>query len=212
MSGKLVLLRHTESTDNAKGWWSGIRNVPLSKKGQQDAAKFGLLFRDMQFDVIYVSQLKRTRQTLQNFLRAYGPTRAVIKKTGAIDERDYGRLAGRDKWAVRAAVGVRAWTDIRRGWDIPVPDGETLKDVYERVIPWYREIIVPQLLRGKNILIVGHGNSGRALRKYLEHIDDVNIRRIEMDFHMSRIYDVNQRGYATHCVVRRIKTDKTHLY
>jgi 2,3-bisphosphoglycerate-dependent phosphoglycerate mutase len=212
MSGRLILVRHTESTDNHKGRWSGIRNVSLTKKGRADARKMGTALRDQQFDVIYVSQLKRTKQTLREILAAYGPTKAIIKKTGAIDERDYGLLAGKDKWKVRAAIGVHAWTDIRRGWDVPVPDGETLKDVYERIVPWYREIVLPQLLRGKNIMLVGHGNSNRALRKYLEHISNEAVRLIEMDFDKARIYEVNSRGYAVSHITRRIKTDKTTRY
>jgi len=212
ISGKLVLLRHTETTDNAAGRWSGTRNVSLTPKGRADAEKFGVLLCDINFDVIYVSQLRRTGQTLKSMLKTYGATRAKIKKTGAIDERDYGKLAGRDKWLTRAQVGVRTWTDIRRGWDTPIPDGETLQDVYERVVPWYREIVVPQLLAGKNILIVGHGNSGRALRKYLERVNDVAIRRVEMDFDQVRIYNVNNYGYASSCKIRRIKTDKTLRY
>lgn len=212
ISGKLVLLRHTESVDNARGRWSGVRNIGLSPKGRLDAEKFGRLFGDMQFDVIYVSQLKRTTETLKRFLKAYGPTRAKIKKTGAIDERDYGKLTGLDKWHVRAQIGVRAWNDIRRGWDTPIPDGETLRDTYERSVPWYREIVVPQLLSGKNILVVGHGNSGRAMRKYIERINDVAIRRTEMDFDIARIYEIDEHGHARHQTARRIKTDKTLRY
>jgi len=211
-SGKLILLRHTESTDNARGLWSGTRNVSLTDKGRLDAEKFGRLLRDFNFDVIYVSQLRRSTQTLKHFLKTYGKTRSKIKKSGAFDERDYGKLAGKDKWLVRAQVGVRAWIDIRRGWDTPIPNGETLKDTYERTVPWYREVVVPQLLAGKNILIVGHGNSGRALRKYLERINDVAIRRIEMDFDQARIYEVNEFGYATDYKILRIKTRKTLRY
>jgi 2,3-bisphosphoglycerate-dependent phosphoglycerate mutase len=212
ISGKLILLRHTETTDNFRGVWSGMRNVSLTEKGRADAEKFGQLLSSINFDVIYVSQLKRSTQTLKWFLKSYGKTRAKIKKSGAFDERDYGKLAGHDKWLVRAQIGVRDWMDIRRGWDTPIPNGETLRDTYERTVPWYREIIVPQLLAGKNIMIVGHGNSGRALRKYIERINDVAIRRIEMDFDQVRIYEVNEFGYATNCKVRRIKTGKTLRY
>jgi 2,3-bisphosphoglycerate-dependent phosphoglycerate mutase len=102
--------------------------------------------------------------------------------------------------------------DIRRGWDTEIPNGESLRDTYERTVPWYREIIVPQLLAGKNIMIVGHGNSGRALRKYIERINDVAIRRIEMDFDQVRIYDINEQGYAINCKVCRIKTNSTIRY
>ena len=212
MSGKLILVRHSESTDNTKGVWSGIRNVGLTPKGKADARKIGELLQDQTFDVIYVSQLKRTRQTLNELLKTYGKTKAKIKKTGAIDERDYGKLAGRDKWEVRAAIGVHAFNDIRRGWNVPVPDGETLKDVYERTIPWYKLIVLPQLQKGKNILIVAHGNSNRTLRKYLENLSQEAIKYVEMDFAKIRIYEIRDNGHAEHCQVRRIKTAKTHHY
>ncbi|MDR3125915.1 MAG: 2,3-bisphosphoglycerate-dependent phosphoglycerate mutase [Candidatus Nomurabacteria bacterium] len=212
MNGRLVLVRHSESTDNQKGVWSGIRNVSLTAKGRADAYKIGGLLKDIAFDIIYISQLKRTRQTLNEILKSYGKTKAKIKKTGAIDERDYGDLAGRDKWKVRATIGLRAFNDIRRGWDVPVPNGETLKDVYERVVPWYREIVLPQLLNGKNILIVAHGNSNRALRKFLENISHEAIKYTEMDFDKVRVYEVKSNGRAKRVAIRRIKTDKTHRY
>ena len=212
MSGQLILVRHTESTDNVRGVWSGIRNVGLTPKGRADARAIGERLRGLDFNVIYLSPLKRTRQTLNEILKSYGKTKAKVKKTAAINERDYGELAGHDKWQVRAAIGVRAFNDIRRGWDVPVPDGETLRDVYERVIPWYREIVLPQLLDGKNILIVAHGNSNRALRKYLENISNEAIKYIEMDFATVRIYDIRPNGRAKHGTTRRIKTDRTHRY
>jgi 2,3-bisphosphoglycerate-dependent phosphoglycerate mutase len=212
MSGRLILVRHSESTDNAKGHWSGIRNVSLTKKGREDAYKFGEVLRDQKFNVIYVSQLKRSRQTLDSLLKGYGKTKAKVKKTGAIDERDYGKLAGMDKWKVRAAIGLHAWTDIRRGWNVPVPDGETLKDVYERVVPWYKEIIVPQLSKDKDVMIVAHGNSIRALRKYIERITDEGIRYIEMVLDKVYIYDVTPTGHAKRLIIRKIKTKITHRY
>lgn len=213
MVGKLILVRHSESTDNAKGQWSGIRNVSLTKKGREDAFKFGEILQDQEFDIIYYSQLKRTRQTLNWLLKGYGrKTKAIIKKTGAIDERDYGKLAGKDKWLVRSQIGVRQFNDIRRGWDVPVPDGETLKDTYERVVPWYKEIVLPQLLKGKNIMIVAHGNSLRAIQKFLERITNENVRYVEMTLDKVLIYDVTPAGYAKRVVIRRIKTKRTHRY
>jgi 2,3-bisphosphoglycerate-dependent phosphoglycerate mutase len=213
MSGQLILVRHSESTDNAKGVWSGIRNVGLTDKGRDDAFKYGDVLRDKTFDLIYISPLKRTRQTLTWLLKGYGrPTKAKIRKTAAINERDYGKLAGRDKWQVRARLGLAAWTDIRRGWDVPVPDGETLKDVYERVVPWYKEIVLPQLLKDKNVLIVAHGNSNRALRKFLENITNEAVRFVEMDFDKVRIYDIRDSGRAKRVLIRQIKTKKTHRY
>lgn len=213
MNGKLILVRHTESTDNAKGIWSGVRNVGLTKKGKTDAIKFGEVLQDQDFDIIYYSQLKRTRQTLDYLLKGYSKkTGAVIKKTGAVDERDYGKLAGKDKWQVKASLGLIQFNDIRRGWDMPVPDGETLKDVYERVIPWYREIVVPQLDNGKNIMIVAHGNSIRAIRKYLENVSNENVRFLKMALDQVLIYNTTPTGRAKRLETRRIKTTKTHRY
>jgi 2,3-bisphosphoglycerate-dependent phosphoglycerate mutase len=79
-------------------------------------------------------------------------------------------------------------------------------------VPWYREIVLPQLLKGKNILIVAHGNSNRALRKFLENISQESIKYVSMDFDKIRIYDIRPNGHAKSCSVRRIKTDKTHRY
>ena len=212
MNGKLILVRHTESTYNAKGLWCGITDVGLSAKGREDARKIGRLLGDLQFNQIYTSPLKRTGQTLHEMLKTYGYTPAEIRETAAINERDYGDYAGVDKWEVQKEIGMEKWQDIRRGWDAPIPNGETLKDTYERTVPWYREIVVPQLLDGKNILIVAHGNSNRALRKYLENISDEDIKNVEMDLTTVHIYTIGDDGLAISDEVRQIETETTGLY
>jgi len=212
MNGKLILVRHTESTYNAAGLWAGITDVNLSAKGREDARKIGRLLGDIKFDRIYTSPLKRARQTLDEMLKTYGYTPAKISETAAINERDYGDYAGIDKWQFQKEIGLDRWQDIRRGWDTPIPNGETLKDTYERAVPWYRDIVVPQLLSGKNILIVAHGNSNRALRKYLENISDEEIKNIEMDLTTIHIYTIGDDGRAIHDEIRQIDTEITQLY
>jgi 2,3-bisphosphoglycerate-dependent phosphoglycerate mutase len=212
MNGKLTLVRHTESTYNAAGLWAGITDVSLSAKGREDARKIGRILSDIKFSQIYTSPLKRSRQTLDEMLKTYGYTPAEIRETAAINERDYGDYAGMNKWQFQKEIGIDKWNEIRRGWDVLVPNGETLKDTYQRVVPWYRDIVVPQLLDGKNILIVAHGNSNRALRKYLESISDDEIKNVEMDLTTIHIYTINDDGLSISDEVRQIDTDVTMLY
>jgi len=212
MNGKLVLVRHTESTYNAAGLWAGITDVNLSNKGREDARKVGRLLEDIKFDLIYTSPLKRSEQTLTEIQKTYGYTSAEIRQTAALNERDYGDYAGLDKWQFQKEIGMDKWQEIRRGWDVPVPNGETLKDTYQRVVPWYRDVVVPQLLDGKNVLIVAHGNSNRALRKFLESISDDDIKNVEMDLTTIHIYTIDDNGLAISDEIRQIDTDVTMLY
>ena len=105
-----------------------------------------------------------------------------------LNERDYGDLTGKNKWEVKDEIGSEAFQGIRRGWDYPVPGGETLKDVYARAIPYFQTEILPRLQKGENILLVSHGNTSRALMKYLDQIPDDEIGSVEMPFGALLIY------------------------
>ena len=209
--GKLVLLRTPESTADALGLWSGIRNVSLSRKGSADARRFGEALQDQAFDVVYYSTLRRARQTLRE-LSASRHVAKLIKKTAVLDERDYGRYAGRDKWQMRAQLGSHTWHDLRCGWDFPPPDGESLKDVSERVVPWYTQVILPQLLAGKNLLLISHDVPLQTLRKYLENVNRENVRLMEMPLGKVYLYTPTPTGRASTRTTRQIKTAKTHRY
>jgi 2,3-bisphosphoglycerate-dependent phosphoglycerate mutase len=210
--GQLILLRHTESRYNAKGKWCGTFDSSLSAKGKADARKFGVLLSDQTFDHIYVSQMKRSKQTFAEVLKTYGPTKADIRVTGAIDERDYGDYTGQNKWKMQKILGKKQFDAVRRGWDVPVPNGETLKDVYERMVPWYREVVLPKLRDGKTVFIVAHGNSNRALRKYIERVTDSGISKLEMDLSKVYIYSVDKGGYQIEREIREIDTRPTNKY
>ena len=212
MSGKLIVARHSESEWNLKGVWTGITNVGLTEKGHADARKLGEILRDLKFDKIYTSQLKRANETRDDLLATYGKTDADQRRTAAINERDYGDYTGMNKWEVEKKVGEMEFANIRRAFDAHIPNGETLRDVSERVVPWFCEIVLPQLLDGKNILIVAHGNSDRALRKYLENVSDDGVKELEMDFDKVYIYEVNETGRAVSTEMRQIETDKSHKY
>jgi len=202
VSGQLVLVRHGESESNAEGIWTGITNVALTPKGHADARRMGALLADLDFDRVYTSCMRRAEQTRDDLLDAHGPTTAVLKKTAALNERDYGEYTGLDKWAIQAKIGQEAFKDLRRAFDAVIPNGESLRDVYERVVPWYVANVVPLLLAGQRVLIVAHGNSARALRKHIEDVTDEAVANLEMDFDKIYIYDVDEYGRCLNPQVR----------
>lgn len=187
-TGLLVISRHAESEWNVLGKWTGLTDVGLTEKGHGEAEKIGELLQGLRFDAAYTSEQKRTHQTLAGIMKGSGHEEIPHYSTAAVNERDYGDLTGKNKWEVQKEIGNEAFTGIRRGWDYPVPGGETLKDVHGRVVPFFDSEILPQLLAGKNILLVAHGNSIRALIKHLEDIDEQDIADVEMVFGSVLIY------------------------
>jgi len=206
--GKLLIARHAESEWNASGKWTGITDVHLSDKGFKESAMFGHALKnsDIQVDIAYCSQQIRTRETLEGMLDASQQFEVDIVTNSALNERDYGEYTGKNKWEMKELLGEGAFNDLRRGWDVPIPGGETLKQVYERVIPFYNETILPLLKAGKNVLIVAHGNSIRALMKYLESISDEDVSQLEMLFGQIIVYDVSPDGLRANSSVIKIDT------
>ena len=155
-AGKLIITRHAESEWNALGKWTGRTDVHLSDKGFKDAATLGQALKklDIKIDEAYCSEQIRTRETLESMLDTAQILGLEVKTSGALDERDYGEYTGKNKWEIKDSLGEDAFNNIRRGWDVAIPDGETLKMVYDRVTPFYKETILPKLQSGKNILII----------------------------------------------------------
>lgn len=210
MSGKLVILRHGESEWNKTGQWTGLTDIGLTEKGFADAKKMGEKIRDIHFDKVYTSNLIRTKQTLDSALKTQGQSDLPHEKVEAINERDYGEYTGMNKWEVRDKVGEDHFNSIRRDFDCIVPGGETLKMVCERATPFYLNEIVPQLLAGKNILLVAHGNSIRALVKYIENISDTEISNVEMIFGTILIFTVDADGREITKEIRQADITPTH--
>lgn len=192
--GILAITRHAESEWNSLGKWTGLTDVDITEKGAVDAHQVGRLLKDMTFDAVYTSEQRRTHQTLEGILKGSEHGEVAHHVHGAINERDYGDLTGKNKWEVQNEIGEDAFKGIRRGWDYPVPGGETLKDVYERVAPFFDQEILPRLMRGENILMVAHGNSLRALMKHLEDIHEDEMANVEMPFGHVHVYHVDSEG------------------
>lgn len=194
--GKLIITRHAESEWNATGQWSGVTDVHLSEKGFHESTMLGLVLRELKvhIDVAYCSEQIRTRETLEGILSASQQFDVEVHRSACVNERDYGDYTGKNKWEMKELLGEEKFNHLRRGWNEPVPNGETLKKVYERVIPFYKTTILPQLLDGKNVLLVAHGNSIRALMKYIEKLSEQDIEKTDMIFGQILVYDIDKHG------------------
>lgn len=198
-TGILVISRHAESEWNLLGKWTGLTDVGLTEKGHHESTLLGALLQDIDFDVIYTSDLQRTMQTLAGILKGKGFDAApMFTSHKALSERDYGEFTGMNKWEVKEKVGDDEFNGIRRSWDHPVPGGETLKDVHGRVVPYFSETILPDLRAGKNVLLVSHGNTIRALMKHLEDIHEDDMATVEMPFGQLLIYHFAPESSAPH--------------
>ena len=186
--GILVISRHGESEWNLLGKWTGWTDVNLTEKGRNDTVRLGALLKGVVFNEAYTSSLKRTQQTLAALLEGCGVENLPTTHATELNERDYGDLTGKNKWEVKSEIGEEAFNGIRRGWDYPVPGGETLKDVYARVVPYFEQEILPKLQNGENILLVAHGNSIRALIKHLDQVPEAEMANVEMPFGQLLVY------------------------
>lgn len=197
----LALVRHGESTWNARDIWTGWKNPPLSQKGLEEARQAGKLLKDIKFDLAYISSLIRAKQTLEEIEKVLG-VNLVTFENSALNERDYGDYTGKNKWEVKRQLGEEDFQKLRRGWNWPVPNGETLKDVYERTVPYYQQEILPKLAEGKNVLISAHGNSLRALVKYLDGLTDSEVENLEIATGEVIIYQIGTTGKVTSKEIR----------
>lgn len=206
LPGQLIIIRHGESEWNALGKWTGHTDVHLSAKGFHEAALMGEKLKDIRIDYAYHSEQIRTLETLEGILDASGQLDVPYERARAINERDYGIYTGKNKWQVQKEIGEDAFQAIRRGWNVTVPQGETLKMVYDRAVPFYQKTVLIRLAKGENVLIVGHGNSIRSLMKYIERISDEDIGSVEMIFGTALIYHVDAHGYIIDKTIRTIET------
>ena len=178
----LTLVRHGQSDWNNKNLFTGWENPGLTKKGVEEAHKTGNLLKEenKNYSYLFTSILDRAINTADIILEELGIDQINIIRDQALNERDYGELTGLNKDAARKKWGedqVHIW---RRSFDIPPPGGESLKDTAERVIPYFRDKILPLLIEDNNILISAHGNSLRALVMHIEGLssEEILIREI----------------------------------
>lgn len=215
---KLVLLRHGESIWNKENRFTGWTDVDLSEKGIEEAKKAGQLLREggYKFDMVFSSLLKRANRTMEIALGEMGCD-VPVKKSWRLNERHYGALQGLNKAETAVKYGdeqVKLW---RRSYDVrppaltkdderypgndpmykgfkesELPLTECLKDTVDRFLPYWNEEISPEIKSGKNVLIVAHGNSLRALVKHLDGISDAEIVELNIPTGVPLVYELDE--------------------
>jgi len=207
LPGTLIIARHHESEWNKEGLWTGTRDVHLTPYGVQKSAEMGLLIKDLPPDYAFVSTQVRTDETLDAMLKALNITTLDGESNPSLNERDYGDFTGKNKWEVEKEIGAEAFEHMRRDWDYPIPHGETLKMVYDRIVPFYCDTVLPLLWAGHKVLIVSHGNALRALMMYMESVPPERAAEEEMLFGSVVIYKVDDEGRMAHKEVRTVPSE-----
>ena len=195
-SRNLILVRHGQSEWNSKNLFTGWKDPGLTELGVREAKDAGKLIADkgILFDLMYTSMLTRAQKTGDLILQEMRHPEITIIKNEALNERNYGSLAGLNKDDARKKWGddqVHIW---RRSFDIPPPDGESLKDTAERVLPYFKSEIMPKVIEGSSILIAAHGNSLRSLIMDLDSISSEEIVNLEIPTGAPIQYIFNEDG------------------
>ena len=179
MYGKLILVRHGQSIYNKENRLTGWKDVDLTDKGVNEAVSSAVLLEGISIDLAFTSNLIRAQKTLNLILKELN-IELDITKNEALNERDYGSLVGQNKFEAAQKYGEEQVQIWRRSYDIPPPDGESLKMTLERTVPYFKNIILPLLAENNNIIISAHGNSIRSIVMYLLSISEEDILKTEI--------------------------------
>ncbi len=190
MERLLVLVRHGQSEWNLKNLFTGWKDPDLSEKGVAEARAAGRLLKakGLSFDIAYTSVLTRAQHTLDLILAELGQTGLETIRDQALNERDYGELTGLNKDDARKKWGEEQVLIWRRSYDVAPPGGESLKDTLARSLPYYMKHIQPDVLSGKRVLVVAHGNSLRALIMAIEGLTPQQILKRELETGVPVVY------------------------
>ncbi|MFZ2500846.1 MAG: histidine phosphatase family protein [Minisyncoccia bacterium] len=207
LPGTLIIARHHESEWNKQGVWTGSRDTHLTPYGFLKSREMGGLLKGIPIDNAFASMQVRSIETLSSMLEELDLHHVPAEYVHMLDERDYGDYTGKNKWEMEKILGEEEFEHVRRDWDCPIPNGETLKMVYERVVPFYQDTVVPLLVAEHTVLIVSHGNALRALMSYIESISKEDVRNLEMLFGAVVLYQVDEEGKTLHKEVRKIDSE-----
>ena len=196
MDNRLVLVRHGESEWNKLNLFTGWRDVDLSETGIEEARRAGRLLKQagISFDIAFTSALIRAQRTLTLMLEELGQTGLETIADQALNERDYGELAGLNKDDARKRWGEEQVHIWRRSFDVPPPGGESLKDTAARVLPFYEAKIWPEIRAGRNVLVAAHGNSLRALVMKLDRLSQDEVLALNLATGAPIVYRLNADG------------------
>lgn len=229
MAYKLILLRHGQSDWNAKNLFTGWVDVPLTETGRKEAIHGGELLKKEGIlpDILFTSLLRRAITTANLTLNACDRHWIPVQRNWRLNERHYGALQGKNKKEIRDEYGEEQFMEWRRSYDTPppkieagsefsqdadpryagepIPATECLKDVLERMLPYWEETIVPVIKSGKTVMIAAHGNSLRAIVKHLDDISDEDIAGLNIPTGVPLYYELDEE------TLKPIKKGGTYL-
>ncbi|WP_322988876.1 2,3-bisphosphoglycerate-dependent phosphoglycerate mutase [Hoeflea sp.] len=193
MSGTLVLVRHGQSEWNLKNLFTGWKDPDLTELGVEEAKTGAQAIKQagLKFDIAFTSVLIRAQHTLDLIMEGIGQTDLDVIRDEALNERDYGDLAGLNKDDARKKWGEEQVHIWRRSYDVPPPGGESLKDTGARVWPYYMTEILPRVLRGETVLVAAHGNSLRSLVMILDRLTRDQILKVNLATGVPIVYKLN---------------------
>ena len=195
----LVLVRHGQSLWNLENRFTGWVDVPLTPLGEEEARRAGKLIADSDllagrtFAVAYTSVLSRAERSLDIILEALGQNPPIIRDA-ALNERNYGDLNGLNKAETAEKYGERLVLAWRRSYDTPPPNGESLKHTAARALPFFDRAIMGDLTRGKDVLVVAHGNSNRSIAMRLDGLTPEQVVHLEHGTGVPVVYDLDAAG------------------
>jgi 2,3-bisphosphoglycerate-dependent phosphoglycerate mutase len=192
----LVLVRHGESEWNRLNRFTGWKDVGLTEEGAAEAHRAGAMLKETgyRFGSAFTSTLKRAHNTLDIILDEIGQGKIPTLKAAALNERDYGELVGINKEEARKRWGADQVHIWQRSYDIAPPGGESLRDTALRVVPFYEKWIVPELQKGKSVIVVAHGNSLRSLIMQLDQLAPDEVMQVELATASPLVYKLNADG------------------
>ena len=222
--GRLILVRHGQSQWNLENRFTGWWDVPLSDQGKMEARSAGALIAEegIEVDHLFTSVLTRAVNTAELALEEMRQSWVPVTRHWRLNERHYGSLTGMDKVEAKDTFGEDRFKAWRRSYDVPpppmesghrydtstdrrysqvacgaLPDTECLADVVARLLPYFYDVIAPELMAGSTIMAVAHGNSLRAMVKHLEQLSDTDIASLEIPTGVPRVYELDSQLAVT---------------
>ena len=193
----LVLIRHGQSLWNAENKFTGWTDIGLSEKGIEEAEEAGEKLENIPFDVVHTSALIRAQKTAEIIIKNNKKSKKIpVYKDKRLNERHYGSLQGLNKKETAEKYGAEQVHIWRRSFDVPPPDGESLKMNAERTIPYFKENIIQDLKKGKNVLVSAHGNSLRSIVMYIENISKEDVVKLEIETGVPRTYVFEEDNFT----------------
>lgn len=186
--GTLILIRHGQSQWNLENRFTGWTDVDITDAGRTDAGLTGKSLKEFTFDIAFLSRLKRTQQTFDAIMEAYGQKGLTQVHDSALNERHYGDLQGLNKSDTIKQYGeeqVKLW---RRSYDVRPPNGESIDDCVRRTLPFFKQYVMPHVAAGKTVIVVAHGNSLRPIMMHLDKLTPEQTASLEIPLVVPTVY------------------------